>query len=83
MCSDFWTKRDRHISGSGQAAECGVMFFYEKSSPNCFNQISEPHGTSNTKQDGHVYVMSSDHGNSDGGGTGDIGSDEYLHYKVL
>ena len=28
-----------------------------------------------TKQDRHVYVMSSDHGNSDCGGTGDIGSD--------
>ena len=37
----------------------------------------------NTKQDRHVYVMSSDHGNSDGGGTGDIGSDEYSHYKAL
>lgn len=36
-----------------------------------------------TKQDRHVYVMSSDHGNSDGGGTGDIGSDEYSHYKAL
>ena len=30
----------------------------------------------NTKQDRHV-------GNSDGGGTGDIGSDEYSHYKAL
>ncbi|CAB9493889.1 protein of unknown function [Alteromonas macleodii] len=36
-----------------------------------------------TKQDGHVYIMSSDHGNSDGGGTGDIGSDEYLHYYYI
>ncbi|CAI4148602.1 hypothetical protein ALT1644_1060004 [Alteromonas macleodii] len=27
--------------------------------------------------------MSSDHGNPDGGGTGDIGSDEYSHYKAL
>ena len=29
----------------------------------------------NTKQDRHVYVMSSDHGNSDCGGTGDNGSE--------
>ncbi|MBT3133673.1 hypothetical protein KL866_00790 [Alteromonas sp. ALT199] len=35
------------------------------------------------KQDRHVYVMSSDHGNPVGGGTGDIGSDEYSHYKAL
>ena len=28
-----------------------------------------------TKQDRHVYVMSSDHGNSDCGGTGDNGSE--------
>ena len=27
--------------------------------------------------------MSSDHGNPDGGGTGDIGSDEYSHYKAV
>ena len=36
-----------------------------------------------TKQDRHIYVLSSDHGNPDGGGTGDIGSDEYSHYKAL
>ena len=43
--------------------------------------MATPWGESNvirTKADRHVYVMSSDYGNSDGG-TGDIGNDEYSH----
>ena len=48
--------------------------------------MATPWGESNvvrTKADRNVYVMSSDYGNSDGGGTGDIGNDEYSHKKAL
>ncbi len=48
-----------------------------------FNLLRGDKFHARTKQDRHVYVMSSDHGNPDGGGTGDIGSDEYSHYKAL